>query len=344
MSNTSISIIIPAYNVGQWINECIASIAKQNWPYIECIIIDDNSTDNTLEEVKISITSYIAGGSSVQFKIIHHDSNKGVSAARNTGLKVATGDYVWFVDPDDYIEKDAVCNLLQKIDNYKPDIIFFSHTAFYDSYRNKVYNHYPIARQKSYIDILLATYSSGGSSLALWNRIILRETLISNNLWFDETLVTGEDQDLQIRMADLHNLSIDFNSHCCYFKRNGRKGAFSSSNRRAMTGSLGLVKKYILRMDDSDSNKKELFRNCIATWINNAILLIAKHQALDRNEAILFIDENREKYSILLIESFSEQYQKLGRVLRHSVAAAIFMKRVDLSFFSRALRFIKNHL
>lgn len=343
MSNPSISIIIPAYNVGQWIDECLDSIAGQSWPDIECIIVDDNSTDNTWDIARKSIESYTAEGCSVQFRILHHEHNRGVSAARNTGLKIAKGTYIWFVDPDDYIADGAVFDLIHKLDNHTPDVIFFSHATFFDSKKNKIYRLYPVINRDTYSDILYSAYAEGKGTQTLWNRIILRKTLVSNNLWFDETLVTGEDQDLQIRMADLPNLTIDFNSRCCYFKRNCRQGAFSNSRRRAMTGSLALVGKYIHRINDEDHGKKKLFHSCIATWINSALTLIAMHRAADRRESIIFINKRRKDYSSLLIESGSGQYKILGKALKHSVQVALLVKKIETSKISRAIALLKTY-
>lgn len=90
-----VSIIIPAYNVAPWIEETLESVARQTFGDFECIIVNDCATDNTLDVA----TSWIKKDK--RFRIICRDINGGLSAARNTGIKYAIGDYISFLDSDD---------------------------------------------------------------------------------------------------------------------------------------------------------------------------------------------------------------------------------------------------
>lgn len=107
-NDITISIIIPAYNCSQYIKKCIDSVRSQTYKNIEIIIIDDGSTDDT---------SNICDAYAFQdqrIKVIHQ-TNRGLSAARNAGLECATGDYVTFVDADDYIDHDTIDNYIQYV-------------------------------------------------------------------------------------------------------------------------------------------------------------------------------------------------------------------------------------
>jgi glycosyltransferase involved in cell wall biosynthesis len=113
-----LSILIPVYNVDEYIKECFASILAQNLEGVEIIVVDDQSTDNSflmLNAIKIS--------SGIDIKLLRHICNTGVAAARNTLVDAATGDYLWFVDPDDVISQDAVACLKQIIASHSPDLI-----------------------------------------------------------------------------------------------------------------------------------------------------------------------------------------------------------------------------
>lgn len=109
-----VSIIIPVYNVSAYIERCIKSVINQTYQDIECILINDASPDDSATIAEHLITSY-AGP--IQFKILYHEHNKGVSAARNTGINIATGDYLYFLDSDDEITPDCIETLSRPILN-----------------------------------------------------------------------------------------------------------------------------------------------------------------------------------------------------------------------------------
>lgn len=108
-----ISIVIPVYNVAPYIGDCIRSVICQTWQGpLECIFVDDVGTDQSMEIVQNIIGEYCG---SIDFKIVRHKENRGLSAARNTGMGVATGDYVYFLDSDDEISPDCIEALTKPI-------------------------------------------------------------------------------------------------------------------------------------------------------------------------------------------------------------------------------------
>lgn len=105
-----ISVIIPVYNVEKYIEKCLDSVVNQTYKNIEIIIIDDETPDGSIEICK----KYIKSDDRI---ILIQQKNKGLSGARNTGLKKATGEYVLFVDSDDYLSKDALEKFADYITN-----------------------------------------------------------------------------------------------------------------------------------------------------------------------------------------------------------------------------------
>ena len=93
-----VSIIIPIYNVESYIANCLHSVFNQTYKDLEIILVDDCGTDKSMNIAMESINKY---KSSFYIKVIHHKENKGLSAARNSGIKEATGDYIYFLDSDD---------------------------------------------------------------------------------------------------------------------------------------------------------------------------------------------------------------------------------------------------
>lgn len=112
-----ISVIIPVYNAAKYIERTVSSILNQNFDGVEIVLIDDGSTDDTAVILK-KIKKYNAG------IVVISQKNSGVSAARNAGLKQASGKYIMFVDADDYLPCDALKNLFVAIEQTNSDICF----------------------------------------------------------------------------------------------------------------------------------------------------------------------------------------------------------------------------
>ena len=120
-----ISIIIPVYNQEKYLEECLNSIVNQTYSNLEIIIINDGSTDSSYEICK----NYAKQDDRIK---LFDQSNQGVSVARNKGLKEAKGDYIMFMDPDDYLEYNTFRTLKDSIKD--EDIIIFN---FYKEFKNK---------------------------------------------------------------------------------------------------------------------------------------------------------------------------------------------------------------
>lgn len=121
MYTPKISIIIPVYNVQEYIADCIYSIMRQNYlGQIECLLIDDCGSDNSMTIIGTILAEY---SGSVEFRIIHHPHNLGLSAARNTGIDAAKGEYIYFVDSDDYIADNCLEILAAPLCDYQYDMV-----------------------------------------------------------------------------------------------------------------------------------------------------------------------------------------------------------------------------
>lgn len=113
----TVSIIIPVYHVEEYIEECIQSAILQTYPHIEIILVDDCGTDTSIAKAEKLLQA-----SNRQWQTVRHQHNRGLSAARNTGVKIATGDYIYFLDSDDYIAPDCIQRLVDTIHLHQKDI------------------------------------------------------------------------------------------------------------------------------------------------------------------------------------------------------------------------------
>lgn len=118
--NPLISIIIPVYNVAQYLAQCLDSVVNQTYSNLQIICVDDGSSDSSPE----ILAEYAHNDD--RFIIISKE-NGGLSSARNRGLEIATGDYIMFLDSDDWLEPDICCNAIQEIEATKADVVMWSY-------------------------------------------------------------------------------------------------------------------------------------------------------------------------------------------------------------------------
>ena len=113
-----ISVIVPIYNSEKYLQKCIDSIVNQTYKDLEIILVNDGSTDNSPK----LCDEFAKNDKRI---VVIHQENKGLSASRNAGLRRATGEYITFVDSDDYIEDDTYEKVFWAIENFNSDLVFF---------------------------------------------------------------------------------------------------------------------------------------------------------------------------------------------------------------------------
>lgn len=179
-----VSVIIPVYNVEKFLQRCLDSVVSQTLSDIEIICVDDGSTDNSA-----SVLADFAKKDQ-RIKVINQ-KNQGVSVARNNGIKQANGEYIGFVDSDDYIEPDFYEKLYQEAKKENADVALTS-----IQYEKKEKSYILLEHEKKKI----ATTTSDIFRLFnlphttyIWNKIYRKDFLEKNNISFNEQFHYGED-------------------------------------------------------------------------------------------------------------------------------------------------------
>lgn len=181
-----LSIIIPVYNVEKYIQRCLESVMSQEIDTFEteCLIVDDCTPDNSMNIVREMVNGYKGV---ISFILLKHQHNKGISEARNTGLKKASGDVVLFIDSDDYLMPNSLLYLMNAKEKYpNADIVI-----------GNVYEH---RYNKNQYQIEGIQYICGGTeirywmltnefAISVWNKLFSRQLLIDNNLFFEPGIV-----------------------------------------------------------------------------------------------------------------------------------------------------------
>jgi len=188
-----LTVIIPIYNVEEYLKECINSIIAEEIKSLEIIGVNDGSTDKSLDILK----KIKAQNKNINIKIINQ-KNSGISVARNKGLKEAKGEYVYFIDSDDFLQKNGLKILLKEIEKEDADIIRGDYVEYYDEKKiirvNKIQNNmsegreYLIENRHNFIPMV-------------WNSIYRTSFLKKNNLKFMENIL---------------NEDVEFNFKACY--------------------------------------------------------------------------------------------------------------------------------
>lgn len=188
-----ISVIIPVYNVEDYLHVCLNSILKQSYEDFEIICVDDASTDSSLE-----ILEYFTKKDS-RIKVLKNDSNKGPGFSRNRGLDVAEGKYISFLDGDDWFSPDAFEILIKKAEQDNLDLLLFKNIVYYEEprefgmeeyydmefmneFENKIFNHWDLDKTKLFV-----------MSNAPWNKFYLKSFLDENNIRFPNENLIHED-------------------------------------------------------------------------------------------------------------------------------------------------------
>lgn len=186
-SEMLVSVIIPAYNTEKYINRCLDSVCSQTYKNLEIIVINDGSTDSTPSIVR----SYAQKDKRIVF--VDLQQNIGNGKGRNLAIRRATGDYICFVDSDDYVSSDMVDCLVKKVEETScPDIVLFGHHKFFerDGRLKKIGEPFlPCLNGKETQEQLQTCFFFGYKRIGAqpWLYFINRQYILDNDIFFDES-------------------------------------------------------------------------------------------------------------------------------------------------------------
>ena len=210
--STKMSVIVPAYNVQQYISRCIESIATQTLKEIEIIIVNDASTDNTLEIIKKIKDERII--------IIDKEKNEGLSAARNSGIRIAKGEYILHIDGDDWIEQNYLSDMFYLAKKENADIVISDYYIDYNNSKLVYVNDFKNGIDgKNNIEILEQLFSMEGNT-SVWNKLIKRELYRKNDVKFINGIALGEDLAVIPRLLFYSEKTVKLNKAYLHYIQN----------------------------------------------------------------------------------------------------------------------------
>lgn len=189
-----LSVIIPVYNVSAWIGHCVESLMWQTLKEgVEYIFVNDASTDDSIAKAKEIINHYPERKNQVCF--LSHEVNKGLPAARNTGLAAAKGDYIFHCDSDDFVEPDMLELMLQKAESEDADMVWCDWFLSFNENERPMHQPDAASARKALGDML-----NGSMKYNVWNKIVRRSLYTDNDIRFPDGYAMGEDMTM-IRLA-----------------------------------------------------------------------------------------------------------------------------------------------
>lgn len=189
-----VSIIVPIYKVEKFIERCVRSLMEQTLGEVEYIFVDDASPDGSIKVLRRTLADYPERASLV--RILIHEVNKGLPAARNTGLAVAQGEYIFHCDSDDFVEREMLSEMYEEAKTKDADYLW---SDFWLSFEQN--ERYMEVRDYDNPREALNGVLDGAMKYNVWNKLVRRSLYIENDIWFPTGHSMGEDMTMICLLA-----------------------------------------------------------------------------------------------------------------------------------------------
>lgn len=319
-----ISIIVPVYNAEEYLSECIKSLINQTYKNIEIILINDGSEDNSLE------ICYLFAECDNRIKVINQ-VNQGVSAARNMGIDQANGNYITFVDSDDYVKKDYCTTMLSAICNYKTDLVYFGQ---YSLDNNKLMKIHSRIDEGVYYknDILRNIIDDGNISGFLLHSscavLYKSEILEKENIRYDQMIHYNED--------GYFNLLYCLKSETIYINQNMPIYFYRTNLKSASHKIVDIEKKYEIlhkRIEQLDTIYPaydfglQLKRRRLKLVLEqvNQMLYLPRKEWINKAKEICSSDKTKEALSVIDKNKMDLNKKILFELIRKNKACLLYL-------------------
>lgn len=218
MDENKVSVIIPIYQVEKFIERCVRSLMEQTLQEVEYIFVDDATPDKSIEVLEACLALYPERKAT----ILKHPQNQGLPAARNTGLALATGEYIFHCDSDDYVEPTMLEEMYKIAKEQDVDIVWcdwFLTFAENERYMKQPSFETPIEALKAML--------SGGMKYNVWNKLVRRSLYTDNDIQFPAGYGMGEDMTMMMLFAHAKKVTYIPQAYYHYIKTN--TNAFSQT-------------------------------------------------------------------------------------------------------------------
>ncbi len=304
-----ISVIMPVYNVENYLDTAIESVINQTFSDIEIICINDGSTDHSLDILK----NYAQ--KDYRIKIIDQQ-NQGVSAARNTGVEAASGEYIMFLDPDDTYCLSLCAKVFEKIKNENPDIIIWGH--------NKINNIDVVARNCNCNKLNYLLHQKKVSTeyiirlqVYIWDKAFKKTFLSKNNIKFPTEIKQAEDV-IFCLLSFYANPKYTYIPEALYFYNYKRPNSLTAKTQNNISNDL-IAYKYLCNTKEFQNQKNVIKLDSTTHFLGGSIfywknLENEKYREKYVYDITNFLEYIKQKFSPFELLKIST-YQKLKHLL-----------------------------
>lgn len=302
------SIVLPVYNVENYLLECVDSILKQTFADYEIILVDDGSTDGSSQLCDRLSEKY-------EFIKVIHKKNGGLSDARNCGTREALGEYIIYIDSDDFLIKDNFLEKLAEKTKNNSDLIFYKYQKFFDTtqkFEECRYTYHSAIKEKSYSDKISALVKADAFYGMAWIKAIRKEILDKNGIEFEVGLL-GEDMEWNYHIIT-KSTSISFIDEVFIAYRQ-REGSITSSHKlKNLTDFIYVLEKWskIVTNEVEDEALKIALFGSLAKYYSNLLIVYSRLVDPEKKEYRTRI----KKLDWLLKYSMSRRPQMISKIYR----------------------------
>lgn len=255
-----VSILVPVYGVGPYIEQCAESLFSQTYPAVEFIFVDDCTPDDSIEKLKACMARYPQ--QAAKAKIIHHHENHGLGASRQTGLEAATGDAVTIVDSDDFLAPNAVALLVEKMNASGADIVEGAYYRLGCKHEKIVLPAHTSKRRR--IKTLLWHKGNG----FIWGKLYRRDLFTQHDIKFTEGVDYGEDYSVLPRLLLVGSrVWID---NVVYTYRCNRLNSYTTAQSLksmiSLAKAIKIVEAFFLRKDSQGTYRQALHLGMLSMY------------------------------------------------------------------------------
>lgn len=318
MDNIKVSVIVPVYNSCGYIGTTLDSIINQDFEDFEVIVIDDGSSDNSLEIIEEKLSK-----SNISHNIVHQD-NYGVSCARNRGIELARGEYIVFVDADDYIQK----NHLSELYNGKTD---FSLVQLVKKEKNNISNPYKFETQSISCEDFIKMELNMEIPFSFCQLMYKKSIIDENNIRFTPDVVYGEDTEFALKALVFGDvISISNEATYCYIQHENSAIRTSNFRRFYIVDVFENLAKYYKKHGKDELADliitsripKAIFGNMNYFFVNNYDFdeVLSQMKELDLfTKLSKFEGDSKFKLKIKLFLLSPKNYYKIWKKLKNSI-------------------------
>lgn len=261
-----ISIVIPVYNIEKYIVRCLESVRDQTYKDFECIIVNDGSADSSRQLCEPFLQDK-------RFRI-HDQVNRGLINAVATGIELASGSHVMFVDGDDFLAQNAVEEVMSVLEEGDYDMVVYDYVKYYDNSRTKLIK-MPLSKGEQEHDRVVDLFCYKGFSPARWNKVIKKEILSAASRYVDERVTIGEDVNLILPSVYLTERAYYLDRALIYYCQN--ESSFTHVYKESYFDSCkflyGALSSFFADKSKCEDVPKRVFFNNVKTLIQRIVLM-----------------------------------------------------------------------